>query len=310
MSEKGQISVSERGSGRPRAANERENIATVRAVVTALDRSLSMIYRVACTRVQYDSPHTIERTPTITPLTSYTFLPSSSIGVVLNSINVELWADWEHIVFCGVSNRCRVWRPPGQREDRDLTIAYHVGPQQGIMFSFNSRRVHDPSDVQLLAYQRAPLAGEEEDDQPPPTPPPPLPPPSAPIGPPPPRPAEGPKNAPPLDEEAARFVEDCSRPRPMRGTVHLLSSLYARLLLAVVLVLLLTEVLPNGRPLLFFHVSSLFLSQIVLRLLWNKIILKNVSTDETKGKLEERYSTRGPIGETTLHKEIQLRTKD
>ncbi|GFY38106.1 proton channel OtopLc [Trichonephila inaurata madagascariensis] len=114
-------------------------------------------------------------------------------------------------------------------------------------------RVHDPSDVQLLAYQRAPLAGEEEDDQPPPTPPPPLPPPSAPIGPPPPRPAEGPKSAPPLDEEAARFVEDCSRPRPMRGTVHLLSSLYARLLLAVVLVLLLTEVLPNGRPLLFFH---------------------------------------------------------
>ncbi|GFS37369.1 hypothetical protein NPIL_415631 [Nephila pilipes] len=44
-----------------------------------------------------------------------------------------------------------------------------------------------------------------------------------------------------------------SGPRPMRGTVHLLSSLYARLLLAVVLVLLLTEVLPNGRPLLFFH---------------------------------------------------------
>ncbi|GFU16109.1 hypothetical protein NPIL_28711 [Nephila pilipes] len=77
--------------------------------------------------------------------------------------------------------------------------------------SFIFSRVHDPSDVQLLAYQRAPLAGEEEDDQPPPTPPPPLPPPSAPVGPPPPRPTEGPKAIPPLDEEAARFVEDCSR---------------------------------------------------------------------------------------------------
>ncbi|GBN35499.1 hypothetical protein AVEN_240769-1 [Araneus ventricosus] len=122
----------------------------------------------------------------------------------------------------------------------------------------SSGRPLEQNEVQLLTYQRAPLAGLDEDDQPPPTPPPPLPPPSAPVGPPPPRPAEGPKAQPPAvaaqhDEEAVKFVEDCSRPRPTKGTVHLLSSLYAKLLLSAVFVLLLTEILPNGRPLLFFH---------------------------------------------------------
>ncbi|XP_055948154.1 proton channel OtopLc-like [Argiope bruennichi] len=116
-------------------------------------------------------------------------------------------------------------------------------------------KLQDQNEVQLLVYQRAPLAGLDEDDQPPPTPPPPLPPPSAPIGPPPPRPAEGPKvqTATQRDEESAKFMEDCSRPRPTKGTAHLLSSLYAKMMLSAVFVLLLTEILPNGRPLLFFH---------------------------------------------------------
>ncbi|GIY17603.1 hypothetical protein CEXT_778221 [Caerostris extrusa] len=54
------------------------------------------------------------------------------------------------------------------------------------------RRCTEPNDIQLLAYQRAPLAGWRKRTSPSHTATP-LPPPSAPLGPPPPRPSEGPK---------------------------------------------------------------------------------------------------------------------
>ncbi|KAG8196397.1 hypothetical protein JTE90_009033 [Oedothorax gibbosus] len=133
------------------------------------------------------------------------------------------------------------------------------------------------SDVKLIAYHpsapfnngEAPLANVEEGDElGPPTPPPPLPPPAnfATSLAPPPRPqpkapseaghSEPPSDRPSLNKKRGggrNLVKDSSRPKPVRGTMHVLSGLYARMVVAVTAVLITTEVLPNTIPLFFFH---------------------------------------------------------
>ncbi|XP_054708597.1 proton channel OtopLc-like [Uloborus diversus] len=129
------------------------------------------------------------------------------------------------------------------------------------------------NNVKLLAYQKspvkegAPLATVEE---PPPTPPPPLPPPPLSLSPPP-RPTETHPLTNTIPEDGSHddpsenatlntrctddtsLVKDSSRPKPVRGTTHLLSSLYAKLLVAATAVLVTTEILPNSVPLFFYH---------------------------------------------------------
>lgn len=139
----------------------------------------------------------------------------------------------------------------------------------------SNNEVPRTNNVTLLAYQRSPpgkenaavppLATAEES---PPTPPPPLPPPPLSLTPPP-RPTEthpGQDDNNPNDEtnETAKLnksdsnhdallVKESSRPKPVRGTTHLVSNLYAKLLVAATAVLVSTEILPNDIPLFFYH---------------------------------------------------------
>ncbi|KFM81974.1 hypothetical protein X975_05114, partial [Stegodyphus mimosarum] len=138
----------------------------------------------------------------------------------------------------------------------------------------NSNNEVPHNNVKLLAYQRAntkeatpPLATEE----PPPTPPPPLPPPPLSLCPPP-RPTETrPLTNTSLPEDSSHeepsenatlntksnddtlLVKDSTRPKPVRGTTHLISGLYAKLLVAATAILVTIEVLPNSVPLFFYH---------------------------------------------------------
>ncbi|GFU31085.1 transposable element Tc1 transposase [Trichonephila clavipes] len=110
------------GSGRPRAIADREDRLIFISAVIAPDSSSSAIRRVTRTRWCLARP-----------------------GWNHADWGRKVFNDESHLQQCPDDHRRRVWRRPGQHANPAFTIAYHTGPQPGVMvwgtISFDSRTV-------------------------------------------------------------------------------------------------------------------------------------------------------------------------
>ncbi|GFU96640.1 hypothetical protein TNCV_3415861 [Trichonephila clavipes] len=97
----------------------------------------STIHRVACTRVQHDSPQTTERAEFTADLYA-AYLSHHEVQLQWRWVR-SMWkcTEWGRIVvsdksrlqLCPDGNHRRVWKHPGQRGDPALIIAHHISPQ-------------------------------------------------------------------------------------------------------------------------------------------------------------------------------------